>query len=132
MAAEYLKKNPDVICIASGGMGDDENISEAQCIYNCLTAMGIDGERIWMEDQATSTIETFRYSLALIQEKTGETPETVTVLSNEFHLYRASVMAKDCGLDADLIPAPTSNMLIRISYTIREVFALWKYLTIGG
>ena len=131
-AAVYLQKNPDVICIASGGKGDDENISEAQCIYDRLTAMGIDGDRIWLEDRATSTIENFRFSIALIEEKTGTSPERVTVLSNEFHLFRASRMAKDCGLTADYVAAPTSNWLIRVSYTIREIFALWKYLLVGG
>ena len=131
-AAEYMKEHPEVICIATGGKGSDENISEAQCIYEHLTAMGIDGNRIWLEDQATSTIENFRYSIALITEKTGKTPERVTVMSNEFHLYRASLMATDCGLEADFAAAPTSKPLIRISYTIREIFALWKYLTIGG
>ena len=132
MAARYLKENPEAICIATGGKGSDENISEAQCIYNYLTALGIDGSRIWMEDQATSTIENFRYSIALIEEKTGAVPDSVAVLSNEFHLFRASRMAEDCGLEADCIAAPTSKPLIRISYTIREIFALWKYLTIGG
>jgi uncharacterized SAM-binding protein YcdF (DUF218 family) len=132
MAYAYLTEHPDVICIATGGKGSDENISEAQCIYDHLTAMGIDGSRIWLEDQATSTIENFRYSVALIEEKTGATPQQVTVLSNEFHLFRASIMAKDCGLEADYVAAPTSKPLIRISYTVREVFALWKYLTIGG
>lgn len=131
-AAVYLTKNPDAVCIATGGKGDDENISEAQCIYDHLTAMGIDGNRIWLEDQATSTIENFRYSIALIEEKTGAVPESVTVLSNEFHLYRASRMAADCGLEADFVAAPTSNALIRVSYTVREVFALWKYLLVGG
>ena len=131
-AYQYMMNDPDVICIATGGKGSDENLSEAQCIYEHLTAMGIDGSRIWLEDQATSTIENFRYSIALIEEKTGTTPETVTVLSNEFHLYRASIMAKDCGLEANFVAAPTSKPLIRISYTIREIFALWKYLTIGG
>lgn len=131
-AAAYLKKNPDVICIATGGKGDDENISEAKCIYDHLTAMGIDGNRIWLEDQATSTIENFRYSLALIEEKAGAAPERVTVLSNEFHLFRASRMARDCGLVADFVAAPTSSGLIRVSYTVREIFALWKYLLVGG
>ena len=131
-AAAYLKKNPDVICIATGGKGDDENISEAKCIYDHLTAMGIDSDRIWLEDQATSTIENFRFSLALIEEKTGAAPERVTVLSNEFHLFRASRMAKDCGLVTDFVAAPTSSGLIRVSYTVREIFALWKYLLVGG
>lgn len=128
----YLTNDPDAVCIATGGKGSDENISEARCIYDRLTALGIDGSRIWLEEQATSTIENFRYSIALIQEKTGAAPEAVTVLSNEFHLYRASRMAQDCGLKADFIAAPTSHGLIRVNYTIREVFALWKYLVLGG
>lgn len=132
MAYVYLTKNPDAICIATGGMGDNENIPEAQCIYNHLTAMGIDGSRIWLEDRATSTIENFRYSIALIEEKTGAVPERVTVLSSEFHLFRASIMAEDCGLTADFVAAPTSKPLIRVSYTAREIFALWKYLLVGG
>ena len=132
MAYRYLTEHPEAICIATGGLGSDEQISEARCIYNHLTAMGIDSERIWLEDKATSTIENFRYSIALIEEKTGAVPERVTVLSNEFHLFRASVMASDCGLTADFVAAPTSKPLIRVSYTIREIFALWKYLTIGG
>lgn len=132
MAYAYLTENPDAICIATGGKGSDEQISEAKCIYNHLTAMGIDGDRIWLEEQATSTIENFRYSIALIREKTGAVPETVTVLSNEFHLFRASVMADDCGLQADFVAAPTSDPLVRVSYTVREIFALWKYLLVGG
>lgn len=131
-AYAYLSAHPDVVCIASGGRGDGENLSEAQCIYNHLTTMGIDGRRIWLEDRATSTIENFRFSMALIEEKTGAVPESVSVLSNEFHLYRASRMASDCGLQAHFISAPTENRLIRSSYTAREIFALWKYLIIGG
>lgn len=128
----YLTNNPSAVCIATGGKGSDENISEAQCIYDHLTALGIDGRRIWLEEQATSTIENFRYSIALIEKKAGIIPGRVTVLSNEFHLYRASRMAQDCGLKADFIAAPTSNGLIRVNYTIREVFALWKYLVWKG
>lgn len=131
-AYTYLTAHPDTICIASGGMGSDEQISEALCIYNELTAMGIDPERIWLEDHSTSTVENFRYSLILLQETTGSAPERIGVISNEFHLFRVGLIAQSHGLDADLIPAPTSNILIRISYTLREIVALWKYLLIGG
>lgn len=131
-AYAYLTEHPDTVCIATGGKGDDENLSEAQCIFNHLTAMGIDADRIWMEDQATSTVENFRYSIQLLDEKTGGIPESVGVLSNEFHLCRASLMAKKQGLRPIFVAAPTSNVGIRIGYTIREIFALWKYLAVGG
>lgn len=131
-AYEYLTKHPDTVCIATGGKGDDENLSEAQCIYDHLTRMGIDGSRIWKEDQATSTVENFRYSVQLLQEKTGGIPESVGVLSNEFHLFRASLMAQDNGLDPIYIAAPTGKAGNRIYYTVREIFVLWNYLITGG
>ena len=132
MAYAYLTEHPDTICIATGGKGDDENIAEAQCIFNHLTAMGIGEDRIWMEDQATSTVENFQYSIALLEEETGSVPESVCVLSNEFHLFRASLMAKKQGLKPIFVAAPTSNTGVRIGYTIREIFVLWNYLIFGG
>lgn len=131
-AYTYLTEHPGTVCIATGGKGDDENIAEAQCIFNHLTAMGIAPERIWMEDQATSTVENFQYSIQLLKEKTGGIPESVGVLSNEFHLFRASLMAKKQGLKPIFVAAPTSNVGVRIGYTIREIFALWNYLAFGG
>ena len=131
-AYDYLTKFPDTVCIVTGGKGDDENLSEAQCMYNHLTEMGIDGSRIWMEDQATSTVENFQYSVQLLQEKTGGIPKSVGVLSNEFHLFRASLMAGDNGLSPIFIAAPTSNVGNRIYYTVREIFVLWNYLITGG
>jgi uncharacterized SAM-binding protein YcdF (DUF218 family) len=132
MAYAYLTEHPDTICIATGGKGDDENIAEAQCIFNHLTAMGIGEDRIWMEDQATSTVENFQYSISLLEEETGSVPESVGVLSNEFHLFRASLMAKKQGLKPIFVAAPTSNTGVRIGYTIREIFVLWNYLIFGG
>lgn len=131
-AYAYLTKHPDTVCIATGGKGDEENLSEAQCIFDHLTALGIEAERIWIEDQATSTVENFRYSIELLQSKTGGIPESVGVLSNEFHLFRASLMAKKNGLSPIYVAAPTGNTPTRIFYTVREIFALWQYLLIGG
>lgn len=131
-AYSYLTEHPDTICIVTGGKGDDENLSEAQCMFNHLTAMGIQGGRIWMEDQATSTVENFEYSLQLLQKKTGSIPENLGVMSNEFHLFRAKLIAKSNGLDPIFVAAPTSQMMVRINYTVREIFALWNYLITGG
>ena len=127
-AYTYLTEHPDTICIASGGKGDGENISEAECIFNSLTAMGIDADRILLEEQATSTVENFKFSLEMLEGKEG----SVGVLSNEFHLFRASLIAKKQGLKPIFVAAPTGNTATRIGYTVREIFALWYYLIIGG
>lgn len=131
-AADYLKNNPDVICIVSGGQGPGEDISEAQCMYDHLTAAGIEAERIWMEDRSTSTGENFRFSLELIEEKTGNRPDAIRVLSSEFHLYRAGMIAEKCGISISGVPAKTSYVTLWVNYMMREIVAVWYYMILGG
>lgn len=131
-AYDYLTVHPDTIAVLSGGQGADEGISEAQCMFNELTAMGISAERLWMEDKSTSTQENLNFSLALIEEKTGSRPITIGLVSSEFHLYRAGLFAADCGMTAIGIPAHTSWLSLRLNYYLREVAAVWKYMILGG
>lgn len=130
-AYEYLTANPDVICIVTGGKGDAENLSEAQCMFNELTALGINESRIWLEDRATTTEENFQFSLALIEEKTGARPETVGVLSSEFHLLRAGIFGREQNVSIITIPAKTSGFGTLVRYLLREIPLVWYYATIG-
>ena len=130
-AYDYLTAHPDTICIVSGGKGDEVNLSEAQCMFNELTEMGIDPDRIWMEDQATSTIENFQFSLALIEEETGVRPEKLGVLSSEFHLFRARMFARDEGVMPIAIPAKTTDTATFVQYFLREIPLVWYYSLIA-
>lgn len=127
-AYDYLTAHPEVICIVSGGKGDDVNLSEAQCMFNELTEMGIDPGRIWMEDRAASTVENFQFSLALIEEKTGARPKQLGVLSSEFHLYRARMFAREEGVTPIAIPAHTSDAATFVRYFLREIVMVWYYI----
>lgn len=131
-AYTYLTEHPDVVCIVSGGKGNGENISEAQCMYEHLTARGIEAERIWLEDQSTSTRENLRYSLELIEEKTGQRPAQAAVLSNEFHLFRANLFAEEQELDMVGVPAETPWLTLLVNYFLREIVAVWYYMILGG
>ena len=101
-------------------------------MFEQLTARGIDPERLWLEDQATSTWENLNFSLALIEEKTGNRPATIGLISSEYHLFRAGLFAADCGVKAVGIPAATSWVSIRVNYFLREVAGVWHYLILGG
>lgn len=131
-AAEYLNANPGTIAIVSGGQGSDEGISEAQCMYNGLVQRGIDPQRIWLEDQATSTWENLNFSLNLIEEKTGSRPTEIGLLTSEFHLYRGTMFAKECGVEAYGIPATTGDTVYLINYFLREIAGVWHYMILGG
>ena len=131
-AGEFLKKNPDVICVVSGGQGEGEDISEAQCMFDDLVAQGIDPERIWMEDKSTSTEENLRFSLDLIEAKTGTRPTRIGVLSSEYHLLRAGMKGEKVGVQVYGIPARTSRLSMRINYFLREVAGVWHEILLGG
>lgn len=131
-AQAYLETHPEAICIVSGGQGAGEEITEAACMQNYLVNNGIAPERIWMEERATSTWENIAYSLELIEEKAGRRPATVGMISNEFHLLRAGLMAEKQGLEIVGIPAETSWTALRINYYLREIVAIWKFIIFGG
>jgi len=131
-ARDYMEAHPDVIAVVSGGQGVDEPMSEAQAMYQQLVALGIDPERIWIEDQASSTWANLNYSLDLIEEKTGTRPDTLGVVSSEYHMYRASLQAEDCGVEFVGIPAKTSRLSQAVNHFMREVAGVWHYIVLGG
>lgn len=130
-AADYLNAHEEVTAIVSGGMGADEPITEAQAMYDELVKLGIDESRIWMEDKATSTDENMRFSLDLIEEKTGTRPEKLAILSSEYHLYRSSLMAKKLGIGFVGVPAKTSRLSQLINHAMREVAGVWHFYIFG-
>ena len=131
-AYTYLEEHPDVIAVLSDGQGTDEPITEAECMYRELVSLGIDPQRLWIEDEATSTWENLHFSLDLIEEKTGRRPTELGVLSSEYHLFRASLFAKACGVDFVGIPARTSRASQMINHFMREVAGVWHFLILGG
>ena len=131
-AYEYAEDHPDTILILSGGQGTDEPITEAVCMFQELFWLGIDRERLWLEDDATSTWENLQFSLNLIERRTGQRPAKIGVLSSEYHLFRASLFAKACDVEFVGIPARTSRWGQRINHFMREVAGVWHYLILGG
>lgn len=130
-AYAYLVENPKTICVVSGGQGNNEEITEAACMANELTKMGIDPSRIWLEEQATSTYENIKFSLELIEAKTGFYPHSCGIVSSEYHLFRAGMIAKSQGIVASPIPAETSRLDLKINYFLREIAISWYYLMTG-
>ena len=131
-ARNYLEAHPHVIAIVSGGQGSDEPMTEAQCMYEELVKLGIDPDRIWLEDKATSTWENLNFSLNLIEEKTGTRPDKIGIVSSEYHLFRASLFADACKVESVLIPAQTTHLSQKINHLMREVVGVWHYLILGG
>lgn len=126
-AAEYLQEHPDTICIVSGGQGPGENQTEAACMRDMLFAAGIDPGRIWLEEQAVDTAQNIAFSLDLVEQRTGVRPRELGIVSSEYHLRRAVLVARRQGCEASGIAAPTSLLFLKVNYFIREAFGIWYY-----
>lgn len=121
-AAQYLKKYPDAVAIASGGQGRDENLSEAQCIFNILTESGIDESRIFIEDKSTNTDENIRFSKKIIEE--NKLSENIAIATSDYHQYRASLICRKYGLTPCSVSAESAKHY-KATYYTREVFGVW-------
>ena len=131
-ALEYLENNETTICIVSGGQGPGEDITEAACMSRWLLDKGVPQDRIILEEQATSTEENLTFSFAMISEQTGTAPKAVGIVSSEYHLYRAGLMARKQGISPVLIPAKTTYLSLRINYYMREIVGVWHYLVFNS
>lgn len=128
-AYDYLNKNPNSKIILSGGQGNNEDISEAQCMYNTLIDMGISPDRMLLEDNSTSTEENFMYSKDLMKQKGIELTE-ITVITNDFHEYRASKYAQRFGIKTYSYPCKTPwNGYM--PFATREVIAVIFQIYLG-
>ena len=123
-AMTFMEENPKAVVILSGGRGADEPITEAECMYHALVALGADPERLVLEDESHTTRENLINSMAIMEEK-GGTDQEITLITSEFHHRRAAYIAQSLDLEVCAVPAKTP-WFYRVNYTLREVFAFVK------
>lgn len=121
-ALKYARENEDTILILSGGQGSGEDITEAKCMENYLTAHGISEDRLVLEEKSTSTMENLKFS----DELTGCSKKSTGILSNNFHVYRAIKLAEKIGYEHPSGIAAESDPIMQVQYVVREVAALIK------
>ena len=89
-----LDDHPDAVIIASGGQGPDEPMTEARCIRDELVKRGVDPDRIRMEERSTATAENLAFSRALLPSPDA----AVGIVTNNYHVFRATRLARKAGL----------------------------------
>jgi uncharacterized SAM-binding protein YcdF (DUF218 family) len=119
VALTYLHNNPSTQVIVSGGQGADELIPEAEAMKSYLIKNQIEASRIQTEAESTSTFENIKFSKKLLQG------EQIVLVSNDFHVLRAKLIAKRQGLVVDTLAAPTPKS-VRVQLYVREYMALIK------
>ena len=129
--AEYLNKNPDSICVVSGGTLDWLPCPEAPELKRQLVARGVEPDRILVEDQAKDTIQNFQLSCKMLAEHNGMTLAEVlntptAVVTSRFHLRRSERLARRMGFtNIKGIPAACPPIYVLHNY-VREICAYVK------
>ena len=127
-AYEYLSSHPQAIAVLSGGQGEDEAISEAECMYRELTARGIDGSRLYKEESSVNTPTNLRHSREILEEVLGADSawtedHEIALITSEFHCYRGCLHAKQEGLTPVAYASKTAMPYVMPFY-LREIVAV--------
>lgn len=128
-AQAYLEAHPAAKCIASGGKGNTENLSEAAVIRNTLAGAGIDPARILTEDTSRTTQENLENSLRTARE--NGLPAVFAIVTDDYHEFRACSTARSLGAEAYPVPAATPDIILSACWS-REVLALAKFFLFPG
>ena len=152
-AIEYSQRNPDTILILSGGQGKDEPASEAQMMYEYLRYNGVPERQLVMEDKSGSTAENIMYCKEIIDRLEAEKdreksrrdptppgpymeaedkPIQIGVLTSNFHVFRATGIARRCGLEGVCGIGAASDRILFLHLCVRECAARLKDKLMGN
>lgn len=124
-ALDFHDMYPDLKIVVSGGQGEGEDMTEALAMRNFLVDNGVNPSLIIMEDKSTNTYENFLYTKNVLEEETVKEDFTITIISNNFHMYRAKFLAKEVGFNTYGYPAPSHKASALVFY-VREFFGVIK------
>lgn len=132
-AAEYALENPETILVLSGGQGDNEPEPEAAAMETYLLAAGVPKWQLVREDRSENTTENIAYSKILIDQLHSRSrPPRIGLVTSNFHLYRASLIARKQGLGEVYGIAAESDRILFVHYCIRDCAAILKDRLVGN
>ncbi|MGL5712017.1 MAG: YdcF family protein [Paraclostridium sp.] len=126
---KQIRKGVNCKMIVSGGQGPDELVSEASAMGKYLLSQGIKESDVILEDKSTTTYENMKFSKNIMDKSSKYNSIFVT---NNYHVFRASIFARKVGLKANGVGAPTAFYFLP-SALIREFIAIlviYKWISI--
>ncbi|MCL2235942.1 MAG: YdcF family protein [Defluviitaleaceae bacterium] len=129
-AIDYLNRNENALVVVTGGLGEAQTITEALAMERYLVARGINPHRIIQEDASTTTYENLLFAKEILSDYFEDGFRAV-LISNDFHMFRASAMARGLGFDIVPIGAPTPPLTLGVNY-LREIAAIIHFWIFGG
>ncbi|MGL5693676.1 MAG: YdcF family protein, partial [Peptostreptococcaceae bacterium] len=126
---QQIKKGNPCKIIVSGGQGADELVSEASAMGKYLLSQGIKESDVILEDKSRTTYENMKFSKKIMDKSEKYNSIFIT---NNYHVFRASIFARKVGLKSNGVGAPTAFYFLP-SALIREYIAIlviYKWISI--
>ena len=103
-----------------------EGYDEVFVMKSFAVDAGSSSEDVFMDHAGFSTYESMYRAKEIFKAK------KIIIVTQEYHLYRAGLLAGAEGVTSYGIPARTSWVTLRINYFLREIVAVWYYTILGG
>ncbi|MCM1969246.1 YdcF family protein [Streptomyces sp. G1] len=117
------------LLLTSGGKGSDEKLAEARAMADWLIAEGVPQEHVRLEDRSRTTEENLLFSRTVMEA--ADPGYRCVVVTNNFHAFRAAMMARKAGVNGQVLGSPTAKYFWP-SATIREFVAVfWEHRTVN-
>lgn len=127
VAVDAMLEDSSAVCIVSGGQGPSEPFTEASCMRDYMVQRGVSFDRIFLEEQASSTKENILYAVDLIGQL-GFRDRQIICISSETHIPRIRLMCARLGVDALYIKAETPMKAFLFTTWVREYLSYVKML----
>ena len=130
LAADYLLENKNALAVATGGTLYHLP-PEAPAMKNYLISLGIEADRILIDDKALDTIQNFQNSCQVLSDhenlpKSAILESKILVVTSFFHLARAQRLARRMGFKHITgLGSPTAAIKLLDSYS-REICSYIK------
>jgi uncharacterized SAM-binding protein YcdF (DUF218 family) len=124
-AAGYLAAHPGVPAVLCGGVGRGQPASEAAVMRDALVARGVSPGRLALEQRSTSTAQNVHFARVLVKDRVEREPPRALIITSNFHLARAKMLARNQGFEAYGLPASTPWYILP-NTTARESVAIIK------
>ena len=106
----------------SGGQGQDEKVPESIAMKNYAMEKGIPERDILVETNSTTTLENMLFSKELMDKQSNGSYQAI-FSSNNYHIFRAGLFAKQANLKANGIGAKTAFYYLPNAF-LREYVAI--------
>ena len=88
-----------------------------------LIKHGVAEDQIIKEEKSTNTLENMKFTTEILKKLEKSENIEVTIVTNNFHMFRAKFLAKRQGLKVYGYPAPLHPMLVPTCF-VREYLAV--------